>query len=336
MASIVRQIRRGGTSAARMRGALRAITHPVRKVSQASAGEALTRVMGSLPPEVLGENLVQLMSAPLQRALRAAPVASGDPALSRRTARLGANSTDALGSAPLLQPSAAGDSRRGRRTVSGEGSVRERADPAPAGAFARADSRARAASIPASDRAAAERAAMSGAVPSPPTSIRGSDRRESPPTSDGSKVGASPLESAGVLGVKIREYWQLARREQQRTADAARAPMSADRATSRTDPDALAPAAGAERVPALNASAVEERLRGFVAGRLPSELGARREISQVAPPGALAAGGHLNRRSALIGESASPLREPQSNWDLSERMADLLREQALQHGIDLT
>ena len=139
-----------------------------------------------------------------------------------------------------------------------------------------------------------------------------------------------------MLAVKIREYWQLTRRELQRTVDAASAPMLAGRGTFRTEPDALAPAADAERVPALNASAAEERLRGFSAGRLPSEPGARREMSQLAPPGVLSADRHLNPRSALIGESASPLRAPQSNWDLSERIADLLREQALQHGIDLT
>src|SRR4051794_30263960 len=86
MVSIVQSVLRRGASAAQMRGQLLAITQPVRRNRSARAVATLGRVCGTLPATVLGDDLIRLMSGPLQRVLKPTHSVAGDVRAPLRTA----------------------------------------------------------------------------------------------------------------------------------------------------------------------------------------------------------------------------------------------------------
>jgi len=345
MASIVRTVLRGGASAARIRGTLRAVTQPVRRANATRVVAMLGRVSGALPATVLGDDLIRLMSGPLQSALRLTRPVASDARAPRRTADFRAANTlhaakEARNASPALRTSdswrlpwgspegaartgdaafvdqrSSRDQGTGRRSI-GESHPSIRPTGRDSGSAAFQDA-----------RGAPGRASFTSANFNPANIANGAvDAR----------VNSYDRALVPALTAKLREYWQLTRGEQAQRSRAADAstPSSAQTSTRRFDEAAASRARPDEEYQA--AQSVEQTLLRFGSGRLLSEANAfraRPSLSSVTSP---TGSSDLHRRGDLNEARPGLLTTVAPTWDLSDHLADILREQALQHGIDLT
>jgi hypothetical protein len=131
---------------------------------------------------------------------------------------------------------------------------------------------------------------------------------------------------AGVMARKLRDYWDLEQRGAISRAAAAPAaePNGGGRRTA-AETESSAPTAQPLR---FGQTTFAERLQAFVAGRGEPREHTPRAAWQESP--AAAPDARIRRQASAPGGGISPA------GDFAEQLADTLRSQALDHGIDLT
>jgi hypothetical protein len=345
MTSIVRTILRGGASAARMRGKLRAVTHPVRRARPARAVATLGGVSGTLPATVLGNDLIRLMSGPLQRALSITRAVATGARAPRQTAEF--HSANALHTAkdvrhvsPALRTSDWWRLPWGALEVAALTDAAVFAEPVSSRERTARRRGVRELHPAIGSTGRSERSmAFDGARTAPSRAIFTSANANLARLPNGAvNANPNPYDRGRVpaLTAKLREYWQLTCSEQAQRARATDAsiPSGAQMSTRGLDQSVAPSARPGEEHQA--AQSVEQGLARFASGRLPSEANASRGRSSLSSVTSPAGSADLNRRADLNSARPGLLTTAEPSWDLPERLADILREQALQHGIDLT
>ncbi len=129
----------------------------------------------------------------------------------------------------------------------------------------------------------------------------------------------------GTMARQLREYWQLERthRSGKVSAEASRAPQVPTAAA----PIAASPAKVDERAQSNVQSALARRLRTFVSGQSAEAASGR---------SAWEAGVEVSSEARSLSESSLAAPTGSQSLDFADRLSTVLRQQALQHGIDVT
>ena len=292
-----------GTGPGVLRGELRARTAGVRRLTEAARGVA--GVGAALPPELFGTHLTELLSERLQGLLEERGQAAAPPVARRSAQAPGA----------VARAAHRGDfGALSRRAAIAPRFDPLRSDGRPAEGTDAVSPAARADPIWDLPQSGGETAGW--ATASPQEIAR--DPFAVPPVKPArpARVDSEPL-----LSRKLREYWEL------RQAKATAGPLPAAAAPAGETRPAGDVAAGPRSTrSAMPPDEIARQMQAFVSGPLIERSPARPARSFAAPLPAPGAGYRVPERGAAH----------QADSDLAEKLADILREQAILHGIDVT
>lgn len=307
-----------------MRSSLRAGTRSVRDAARLTRGESVFRVGSMLPANVLGHDLAMLMSEPLRRALRPTPSATDEARAPRRTANT------AEPGAPAVRRRIAEDLHAPRT-----GQSRESGIPPPRSSSLPDGSSSNLASPWLTNTTMRARTSLSADLRTAISPEPQPDPAATPFASqavESRTPGATAAAQSPLLAAKLREYRELNRRVEARVRGPQTEAMTHE-SSPLAAPNAVSSSPDARSAEFHSPQLVEERLRRFASMRLPREAATLRARAVGPTPGFESQGADPGRsRSA----SHAATQSADDSWALSQRLADILREQAIEHGIDLT